>query len=356
MYAHLQILIANTGNLICFDSPVSQQDPAKTVQSFIDLIQRHEQAFYNFVHKVHSKGEGLFDSLMRWIEQFLTLMRDGLGDRVSLEFLLPHKGEERAEIMAEVDAVARYHYSLKVIYEAKVRRRFGRTAGQSEADAEDEEAAALVDSVVKDLSFGELVSEDADELAAQESDEDSGSDEDEDDESGSTDDDDSDDDDDSEESGSSEEESGESTTEGEFRRTTPTPSLARSNTVGHSPMATRPPRQPMPKQSLDLPSPSRQSTLPIRNSQTTPGSARTRFPPSSSSSSSSTFSTSSNKKLPSVPSPNYTPQGKQTPVKVQSAVKKKKAEGPKPPELHHIPKLLPLFVEMVSICRGFFLA
>ena len=78
------------------DVAVSQQDPGKTVQTFIDLIQRHEQSFYSFVHKVHSKGEGLFDSFMRWIEQFLTLMRDGLGAPLSLEFLLPHTGPERA--------------------------------------------------------------------------------------------------------------------------------------------------------------------------------------------------------------------------------------------------------------------
>ncbi|THH01660.1 hypothetical protein EW026_g1070 [Hermanssonia centrifuga] len=150
---------------------LSQQDPARTVQIFIDLIQRHEQSFYSFVHKVHSKGEGLFDSLMRWIEQFLTLMRDGLGDRVSLEVLLPHTGQERLDIMKEVDAVARYHYSMKVAYEAKVRRRFGRTQGHSDADAEDEEAAAMVNGVVRDLSFGELVKGDADELAAQDTDE-----------------------------------------------------------------------------------------------------------------------------------------------------------------------------------------
>ena len=84
---------------------VSQTDPAKTVQIFIDLIQRHEQSFYSFVHKVHSKGEGLFTGLMRWIELFLTLMRDGAGDRISLEFLLPHTGPEREDIIREVDAV-----------------------------------------------------------------------------------------------------------------------------------------------------------------------------------------------------------------------------------------------------------
>ncbi|CDO75602.1 hypothetical protein BN946_scf184858.g42 [Trametes cinnabarina] len=98
---------------------LSQTDPARTVQIFIDLIQRHEQAFYSFVHKVHSKGEGLFTNLMRWIELFLTLMRDGLGEPISLEFLLPHTGADRENVLREVDAVALYHYKLKVASHAR---------------------------------------------------------------------------------------------------------------------------------------------------------------------------------------------------------------------------------------------
>ncbi|THH28956.1 hypothetical protein EUX98_g5244 [Antrodiella citrinella] len=154
---------------------LSQQDPARTVQMFVDLIQRHEQSFYNFVHKVHSKGQNLFSSLMQWIELFLTLMREGLGEPISLEFLLPHMGAERDAIMEEIDSVARYHYKLKLAYEAKVRRRFGRTQGRDDADTEDEEAAQMVNSVVEDLSFGDLVKGDAVDLAAEQTDDESDS-------------------------------------------------------------------------------------------------------------------------------------------------------------------------------------
>jgi hypothetical protein len=103
---------------------VNQQDPSRTVQTFIDLVQRHEQAFYSFVHNVHSKGSGLFDSLMAWIELFLSYARDGLPEPVDLEFLLPDSGPQRRAIMAEVDAVAQYHYRLKLAHEEKIRRRF----------------------------------------------------------------------------------------------------------------------------------------------------------------------------------------------------------------------------------------
>jgi len=129
---------------------VSQEDPGRTVQTFIDLVQRHEQAFYGFVHKVHSKGQGLFDSLMSWIELFLNFARDGVGEKLDMEFLLPHAGEERMNILREIDAVASYHYKLKVAYEEKVRRRF---QGQG-ASAEE---TALIDSVVASLNISDAV-------------------------------------------------------------------------------------------------------------------------------------------------------------------------------------------------------
>ena len=123
--------------------------------------------FYSFVYKVHSRGGSLFDDLMKWIELFLTVVRDGIGDQTSIEFLLPHTGQDREAIMKETDDVALYHYKLKLAHEDKVRRRFGRTQKQSTADAEDEAAAALVQGVVNDISFGDLIDGDAEDLAAE---------------------------------------------------------------------------------------------------------------------------------------------------------------------------------------------
>ncbi|KAJ3894149.1 hypothetical protein GG344DRAFT_41831 [Lentinula edodes] len=169
----LQVFISDLIKTVEQCEDLTQEDPNRTVQSFVDLIQRHEQSFYSFVHKVHSKGEGLFDSLMRWIELFLTFMREGLGPPISLEFLLPHMGLERTEILAEVDKVALYHYKLKLLYENKVRRRFGRTQAQGDADAEDQVTKALVDGVVGEISFGDLVQGAADDMAAEDAEEDS---------------------------------------------------------------------------------------------------------------------------------------------------------------------------------------
>ena len=148
---------------------VSQEDPHRTVQAFVDLVKRHEQMFYSFVYKVHSRGGSLFDDLMKWIELFLTIVRDGIGDQTSVEFLLPHTGQEREAIMKEIDDVALYHYKLKLAHEDKLRRRFGRTQKQGDADAEDEASVALVQGVVNDISFGDLIDGDAEDMAAEES-------------------------------------------------------------------------------------------------------------------------------------------------------------------------------------------
>lgn len=340
--------------------PVSQTDPARTVQIFIDLIQRHEQAFYSFVHKVHSKGEGLFTDLMRWIELFLTLMREGLGERMSLEFLLPHTGPERENIMREVDEIALYHYKLKVAYEAKLRRRFGRTQGMNDADAEDEAAAQLVNGVVRDLSFGDLVKGDAEDLAAQETDEeDDSSDEEYSSDSGSSSS--GSDETDSDESKTASESGGETERDGtphpaDGKRPANPPQLRpqRSQTMHHpAPPLRRQPRSQLTqpeRHSADIPREERPPPVPPRE--------RSRSLSSRPLPISSRF-----KDLPPPPPlpPSFAPgflarqQGKLAdgsqarPVKAIPPQKPKKAPaGPTPPQLEHVPKLLPLFVEMAS--------
>ncbi|KAF8681509.1 PX-associated [Rhizoctonia solani] len=160
------------GHVINAVSPVGQLNPHRTVQAFIDLVARHEQAFYSFVHKVHSKGEGLFDSLMKWIELFIGLMREGLGNPISMEFILPHAGgEERAQLIREIDSVALYHYKLKLAHEDKIRKRFGRSANANASVEDQEEAAAqeFMADLARDMQFSDVVRGDAGEIAAMDS-------------------------------------------------------------------------------------------------------------------------------------------------------------------------------------------
>ncbi|KAI5475527.1 Phox-like domain-containing protein [Pseudohyphozyma bogoriensis] len=154
-------------------------DPQRTVQIFIDLVARHESRFYHFVHQVHSKGEGLFDNLMSWIERFINFVRDGLPAPVSLDFLLPHAGQPRIDILAEVDAVIEYHRKLKAAHHERMRRRMVK------GEATDKDAdAAFVSGVMENLHIGSVMGDVADVNA-----EDSEEEEDEDDEASSSEDD-----------------------------------------------------------------------------------------------------------------------------------------------------------------------
>lgn len=343
---------------------MSQTDPARTVQIFIDLVQRHEQAFYAFVHKVHTKGEGLFNSLMQWIEIFLSLVRDGLGngENISLEFLLPHTGQEREDIIKEVDAVALYHYKLKVAYEDKVRRRFGRTQGFNDADAADEMTATLLEGVVQEVSFGDLVKGEADDLAAEEDDDEdddsseewSGSEGDSGSEDGSEDEDDS---DDSDESNDSEDSDDGASTE-------------RDNTphISQAPLPPSPPyrtsRLPQrshtsnnhsrhgTSQSVQIP-PARPSIRIARSMTFSGPSTPQPLPPLPTGAKDLPLSPLE-KPLPAIPgnslnrrSQSQGRRSRERPPQPPSPRKHKRHAALKPPELQHLPRLLPLFVEMV---------
>lgn len=137
------------------------------VQTFVDLVGRHEGAFYHFVHQVHSKGAGLFDGLMRWIELFVNFVREGLPEPVSLEVLLPHSGAERAAILAEVDEIVEYHRRLKVAHHERMMRRVARgqeKGGGGALDMAKEQDAAFVHGVMNNLHLAKVVG-DVDDMA-----------------------------------------------------------------------------------------------------------------------------------------------------------------------------------------------
>ncbi|KAJ6485044.1 hypothetical protein C8R47DRAFT_980506 [Mycena vitilis] len=332
----LQSFINDLIKTVELSEDLSQEDPARTVQSFIDLIERHEQSFYNFVHKVHSKGEGLFDSLMRWIELFLTVVREGLGDPVSLEFLLPHTGQERQDILMEVDKVATYHYKLKVLYEDKLRRRFGKVQAnvmQNDADAEDEATKALVDGVAEEINFGELIQGDAVDLAAEETDEDD--EESSDVESSGTDDD----------SESDEESTEESSEESAERKKTPRPIPPPEGNM--TPKANTTPTQR--QRSLSLKTSRSMTFIKDQLNQVSLGRRSQDSPPVPPLPKS--LAAAMSKPLPPSPSPlssveQFAPSSSRLPLPKRRP-RKKRAETIKPPDLQHIPRLLPIFKEMV---------
>ncbi|CAO1623871.1 unnamed protein product [Sympodiomycopsis kandeliae] len=173
---------------------LSYTDPQRTVQVFIDLVARHEARFYNFVHQVHSKGAGLFDGLMHWIELFLNFVRSGdptdssshqnsssrtptssqgqqqqpqskgLG-AIDLEICMPAGGTDRAVALAEIDALVVYAYQIKMLRELKLRRRLAEREVKGAGDkvtlglgfagpGDEDEEHAFLDAVADNLGVG----------------------------------------------------------------------------------------------------------------------------------------------------------------------------------------------------------
>ncbi|POY76521.1 hypothetical protein BMF94_0362 [Rhodotorula taiwanensis] len=137
-----------------FAEEANLTDPQRTVQLFVDLVGRHEDSFYHFVHSVHAKGEGLFDNLMAWIELFINFVRDGLPSSVSLDFLLPVGGTEREEVLAEVDAIVEYHRKLKLAHHERMKKRL--VKGD---DLDKDVDAAFVAGVMQNLNLDGVMSD-----------------------------------------------------------------------------------------------------------------------------------------------------------------------------------------------------
>ena len=314
---------------------------------------------------------------MKWIELFLTVVREGLKEPISLEYLLPHTGKEREEIMTEVDKVALHHYKRKLLYENKLRRRFGRANGQSQEDA-DEATQTLINGFVGEINLGELTNDttdmgaDGDEEVTDEE----VTDEEENSSEGSSTSESSEGDDESDES----EHEGPSSLNGKAVAVSPSPSTSdkqhdyntnnsprqRSTPQVHrsSPLSAQPQPAVLRKKSFTLKK-SKSMNLSMSKLSFSRGSddappvppllrSKTLYPPVPLSKPLPLDPASLEELPPPPPPPKDDPpvQQQQPPQRnrpvLKTKPKKKKPQTLKPPELEHIPKLLPVFAEIVS--------
>ena len=181
---------------------VSYTNPQATVQVFMDLVARHEARFYNFVHQVHSKGSGLFDGLMHWIELFINFVRgsgtsatvserQGIG-AVDLEVCLPAGQEARKSAMHEIDQLVVFAYRQKLLREVKLRRRLAEKEVEAAADRLLNKGpkaglglgsdAAFLEAVVDNLGVGDMFTGEMEDVEAEVDDEDEDDEDDEEDE------------------------------------------------------------------------------------------------------------------------------------------------------------------------------
>ncbi|KAL8870218.1 MAG: hypothetical protein Q9174_003686 [Haloplaca sp. 1 TL-2023] len=103
-------------------------DPNQTVQSFIDLCARHQDAFYKFVHEVHVHDNGLFSQLMGWLEGILEFLRHGpKGGKLDMNALFQgaiemHQVDKTAAIQ-EIDHLIKWQEDRKKWHQDKTRQK-----------------------------------------------------------------------------------------------------------------------------------------------------------------------------------------------------------------------------------------
>ncbi len=110
-------------------------DPNQTVQAFIDLCARHEDAFYRFVHEVHIHDNGLFDQLMGWLEGILEFLRKGprSGAKLDMNALFQWAVDmgtvDRRLAVREINALVRWQAARKKWHHDKTRQKMA-SAGE----------------------------------------------------------------------------------------------------------------------------------------------------------------------------------------------------------------------------------
>lgn len=113
-------------------------DPNQTVQAFIDLCARHEDNFYKFIHEVHLHDNGLFQSLMAWIEEILEFLRKGpRGGKMDMNALFQGAvgvGQIDKEVaLEEINALIKWQEERKRWHLNKTRQKMAAegTAGET---------------------------------------------------------------------------------------------------------------------------------------------------------------------------------------------------------------------------------
>lgn len=140
-------------------------DPNQTVQAFIDLCARHEHNFYKFVHEVHIHDNGLFGSLMSWIENILEFLRKGPRSGGKLDINALFQGAVDTKLIDketginEINAIVKWQEDRKKWHHDKTRQKM---AAEGTGDATT--TSTIPGAAFKTSDFG-LDEEDLEDLA-----------------------------------------------------------------------------------------------------------------------------------------------------------------------------------------------
>lgn len=119
-----------------------EENVSDTIQLFIDLVARHEQHFYEFVHNVHSQeASKVFDELIQYVDKLFTFVAHGIPGKMDINHCIERAGiESRDEIDSlekEIDAVCDYRYRQKMYHFERQRRKLMIQSGGVTSNRED---------------------------------------------------------------------------------------------------------------------------------------------------------------------------------------------------------------------------
>ncbi|KAI8388420.1 uncharacterized protein BYT42DRAFT_559997 [Radiomyces spectabilis] len=120
----IQHLAAFIEDLIKLLDSLDADDVTNTAQPFIELVQRHEQRFYFFVHNVHAQDKShLFDELLGYVDNMFAFLSNGISGKLDLDQTIKDAGiddQQQETLLQELEAVCDYHRRRK---EQHLRRR-----------------------------------------------------------------------------------------------------------------------------------------------------------------------------------------------------------------------------------------
>lgn len=102
---------------------------SNTIQPFIDLVKRHEDNFYRFVHRVHSQDSSrLFDELIEYIDNLLGSLTLGIyrGHPLDLDKTVEKAGLTPVDypvLKAEIDSICEFRRLQKLRYLERTRKK-----------------------------------------------------------------------------------------------------------------------------------------------------------------------------------------------------------------------------------------
>ncbi|KAI8877894.1 hypothetical protein K501DRAFT_229436 [Backusella circina FSU 941] len=101
-------------------------DVSDSIQLFTDLVARHEQHFYGFVHNVHSQqASRVFDELIEYVDRLFTFLSQGMPGKVDMNDAIREAGiQTYSDLEAEIDALCDYRYKQKVYRFERLKHKF----------------------------------------------------------------------------------------------------------------------------------------------------------------------------------------------------------------------------------------